>query len=326
MWERKQGRNYTAHRTIQDLIIECEEKYGNRYDFSNTKYNGVKNKINVFDKEKGNFIVLTPDTLLHKNYKNKTRLNKENFIREARKVHGDKYDYSITEYINCRTKIKFICPHHGIVEQFPNNHIKYGCRFCSYKKVSDTQRKTFEAFLEQANKIHGNKYDYSKADYINSSTKICIICPEHGEFWQTPSKHLYRQGCPKCKRSHLENEISMFLEEKNIHYIEQYSPDFLKNGKGRQKIDFFLPDFNVGIECQGIQHFSDSIFNERSQTLKNIKRDITKKTKCDNNGIKIVYFTKKEYVKLARRFDIYDDSNLFCDKEKLLLSCDLAQG
>ena len=55
-------------------------------------------------------------------------------------------------------------------------------------------------FIEKAKIIHGNRYDYSKVEYVNNSTKVCIICPEHGEFWQTPNNHnTSRQDCPKCK-------------------------------------------------------------------------------------------------------------------------------
>lgn len=60
------------------------------------------------------------------------------------------------------------------------------------------KRLTTEQFIERATDIHNGKYDYSKVNYVNNSTKVCIICPEHGEFWQMPSKHLSSQGCPIC--------------------------------------------------------------------------------------------------------------------------------
>ena len=59
-------------------------------------------------------------------------------------------------------------------------------------------KKTLDEVIKLFIKRHNNKYDYSKVEYVNSSTKVCIICPEHGEFWQTPHKHLSGQGCPKC--------------------------------------------------------------------------------------------------------------------------------
>jgi hypothetical protein len=54
---------------------------------------------------------------------------------------------------------------------------------------------TTKEFIEKARLKHGDKYDYSKAEYTNSKTKVCIICPEHGEFWQTPGDHLDGHGC-----------------------------------------------------------------------------------------------------------------------------------
>ena len=79
-----------------------------------------------------------------------------------------------------------------------------------------------EIFIEKAKKVHGDKYDYSKVEYVNAYTKVCIICPIHGEFWQTPSGHLHNGGCKLCgtlarsKKRVLNNEI--FIEKsKQIH-------------------------------------------------------------------------------------------------------------
>ena len=61
-----------------------------------------------------------------------------------------------------------------------------------------SKKLSLEEFIEKAKEIHGDKYDYSKVEYINTKTKVCIICPEHGEFWQTPGSHLNGSGCPEC--------------------------------------------------------------------------------------------------------------------------------
>lgn len=53
-------------------------------------------------------------------------------------------------------------------------------------------------YIIKAKEIHGDKYDYSKVEYINNHSKVCIICPIHGEFWQNASSHLKGCGCPKC--------------------------------------------------------------------------------------------------------------------------------
>ena len=130
------------------------------------------------------------------------RLTTEEFIEKARAVHGDIYDYSKVEYINNQTKVCIICPVHGEFWQTPGNHLHgYGCNQCAIekRKTSSTgKRSTAEEFIRKAIEIHGNKYDYSKVNYINRKTNVCIICPEHGEFWQQPSHHLQGSICPKC--------------------------------------------------------------------------------------------------------------------------------
>ena len=127
------------------------------------------------------------------------RKTTEQFIEEARQVHGDKYDYSKVNYINNSTKVCIICPEHGEFWQRPNDHLSgQGCPACGKEKCADDSRLTSEQFIEKARKVHGDKYDYSKVEYINARTKVCIICPEHGEFWQKPNDHLSGQGCPFC--------------------------------------------------------------------------------------------------------------------------------
>lgn len=68
-------------------------------------------------------------------------------------------------------------------------------------------RKTKTEFIEEAKVIHGDKYDYSKVEYVNNHTKVCIICSEHGEFWQTPNNHLSHHGCPKCSKCNRRTNI-----------------------------------------------------------------------------------------------------------------------
>lgn len=114
--------------------------------------------------------------------------------------------------------------------------------------------KTTEQFVREANEIHHDKYNYSKVEYTNSKTKVCIICPEHGEFWQTPHNHLIEQGCPKCKERKLEKEVRESLEKHNIKYIFQASKKDIK-WIDNLRLDFYLPDYKVAIECQGEQHF-----------------------------------------------------------------------
>lgn len=124
------------------------------------------------------------------------KIQKEYFIQKAKKIHGNRYDYSKVEYKGSREKVCIICPEHGEFWQTPSVHLraKYACPMCAKNNLKFNT----EEFIERAKNIHGNKYDYSKANYINNKTRLCIICPRHGEFWQTPSQHLGGHGCPKC--------------------------------------------------------------------------------------------------------------------------------
>lgn len=140
---------------------------------------------------------------------NKT--TQEEFISKAREVHGDKYDYSKVEYKGNKNKVCIICPEHGEFWQLPSSHLKgAGCPNCSGNKKYTTKE-----FIEKARKIHGDKYDYSKVEYVNSETKVCIICPEHGEFWQKPARHLMGQGCPNCWHIKKEYKFNLLQEFKN---------------------------------------------------------------------------------------------------------------
>ena len=134
------------------------------------------------------------------------RLIAESFIEKAKKKHSEyNYDYSEVVYVNSKTKVKIKCPIHGIFEQRPDNHLNGSiCPLCAkeQKYNSVIYKHTTESFIEKAKQVHGDKYDYSKVQYIDSSHKICIICSEHGEFWQLPHNHLKGCGCPKCSNNY----------------------------------------------------------------------------------------------------------------------------
>ena len=147
----------------------------------------------------------------------KTRLvmqdKTENFIDKAKKIHGDKYDYSKVNYVNSKTKVCIICPKHGEFWQEPRHHLsKHGCPMCGKENSDRKQSLTLNEFIEKSNQIHNGKYSYDKVNYVNAETKVCIICPKHGEFWQAPHSHLRGQGCPKCGRERNINSIKITNE------------------------------------------------------------------------------------------------------------------
>lgn len=131
----------------------------------------------------------------------KLRLTTEDFIEKAKSIHGDKYDYSKSEYKGSKTKLCIICPVHGEFWQTPEVHLGgSGCLNCyNENKRGKSRQHNNDWFIKEARKIHGDKYDYSKVEYKTIFTKVCIICPIHGEFWQTPANHIWdKNGCDKC--------------------------------------------------------------------------------------------------------------------------------
>lgn len=171
-------------------------------------------------------------------------------------------------------------------------------------------------FINDAKNIHGNKYDYSKVDYKNKATKVCIICPEHGGFYQIPNSHLNGRGCPFCKESHLERDIKKVLDEKQILYNYQYRNKGLFN---KQSLDFYLPKYKIAIECQGEQHFIANFFKSKGiefaeEHLRYIQGlDERKRQICGENDIILIYY-------LDKKFNKYIGNDILkCNSEKELL-------
>ena len=140
------------------------------------------------------------------------RLTTEEFISKSKLVHGDKYNYSLVNYINNKIKVTIICPDHGKFYKNPKDHLnKSGCSKCYDSRRWKNRKKSLEEFVSNAMLLHKSKYDYSKFIYINCMTKGIIICPKHGEFHQSPNSHLKESGCPKCSISKGEQKISNWL-------------------------------------------------------------------------------------------------------------------
>lgn len=138
------------------------------------------------------------------------KLTTKEFIEKAIAKHGNKYDYSLTEYVRSRDKVKIICLKHGMFEQRASSHLSgNGCPECQ-KEWTDEHRQnlaessrrsrgfTTKQWIEIAKNVHGGKYDYSLVDYINQRTKVKIVCSIHGEFMQNADSHIRGAGCPQC--------------------------------------------------------------------------------------------------------------------------------
>lgn len=166
--------------------------------------------------------------------------NFKEYIQRAKTIHNNLYDYSMTEEPKtCKDKVCIICPKHGKFYMSLDNHVngKQCCPKCSGKMISKTSE-----FIEASQIKHQNKYDYSKVNYINAKTKVCIICPIHGEFWQEPRHHLNGVGCPLCSKNH-KKTYKEFIEDANkIHNNKYIYPENNTFSSMTSKIEIICPE------------------------------------------------------------------------------------
>lgn len=227
--------------------------------------------------------------------KNKIKKHSETFISKAISKHGNAYDYSETNYKRSCLKVKIKCNRCGkYFYQTPNNHLNgQGCPYCKDKKSSEKQRKSIDAFIEQATNIHGDLYDYSYVDYKGAKTQVKILCKNCNQFfYQTPDKHINsKQGCPYCKsRSKGEKSVEKFLNDNHIQFVSQKK---FKECRDKRVLpfDFYLPDYNVCIEYQGRQHYgykgSSKFFKKEDDYLLLQKHDEIKRKFCNDRKIKL---------------------------------------
>lgn len=238
-------------KTTEQFIKESEQIHGDRYDYSQVKYTGKEKEVKIICSEHGEFNQKANIHLMGSGcpkcgllaISKKKRLSQNDFVKRSAKVHNDKYDYSLVDYQRIDKKIKIICPEHGVFEQIAADHLHNGagCPACVGLERYDTNE-----FIRRANEVHGNKYDYSKVEYISAKRKVLIICPEHGEFTQVPQHHIKGIGCPGCKADIL-SELHIkttedFISDAQMVHGDKYDYSQVKYVNGNTDIRIICPE------------------------------------------------------------------------------------
>jgi len=276
------------------FIEESIKIHGNRYNYKNTKYTNARTKIKIICPEHNEFEQL-PGNHKRGNGCPKciyNKLTKKEVLKQFKKIHGDKYDYSLIDYNGDNVKVKIICSEHGVFKQVPGIHkLGSGCKKCAGLEKLDNEK-----VVEQFKETHGDKYNYSLINYINAHTKVNIICPEHGRWRQTPNNHKNGNGCPICKESKGERKIRNLLNENKVNFISQYKFKDCKNIL-QLPFDFYLPEYNICIEYNGMQHYKPiEHFGGRLGFKKRIINDNIKKGYCEKNNILLITINYNEDV------------------------------
>ena len=306
----------TPKSNTKEFIEKAKKIYGDKYSYLNVDYQGNKVKVLITCPTHGDWLV-SPNAFLRGSECPKCygtpKYTTEEFIRKSKEIHGDKYDYSKVDYQGNKYKVCIICPIHGEFWQNAGAHLRgAGCSICNvgyrvFKRNGNSVSVDKNLFIKRSLETHTIKYDYSKVSLINNSEKVCIICPTHGEFWQIPNNHLYGAGCPTCPQSNMEGELREVLKKKNIRFEQEKGFPWLRYKK-KMFLDFYLPDYNLAIECQGGQHFMPvDLFGGEDFYNKTLDRDIAKHDLCEEHGITILYFskTKADYPYLV--FETYKE-------------------
>ena len=324
----------------QEIFIDkATEKHSGFYSYEKVDYKDSNTKVCIICPEHGEFWQ-TPVTHLrgrgcpecaNKRRGDKRRWSKDIFIKRSNEIHGGKYDYSKVTYKNNSDKVCIICPEHGEFWQTPIAHIfnKQGCPKCAHKGLNR------DDMIDMFRKVHGNKYDYSKFIPGKMNDKACFICPEHGEFWQSPTKHMKGQGCPKCGRKKCGNEHRMTTEEfiqkaKIVHGDDRYDYSNTIYTKSNEEVSIICPKHgkfhqvaNYHLCGHGCPHCGNNISlaeTEISSFIESLgfQTDV-KNRKILGNGKEIDIYVQErnigiEYDGLVWHSDLFKDRNYHLDK------------
>lgn len=276
------------------LLNKAREKYGDRYDYSSTKYFNTRTPVEIGCPKHGPFL---QNLLTHVSKvsigcpacaRDADRLNDDEFLAKCKEVHGDRYDYRKVTYRRLTDQVRIGCRQHGDFIQTAHTHLRgSGCPECASKARFSTR----DCFVEAAKKVHGDKYDYEKVVYTGSKVPVEIVCRKHGSFWQRPNTHTSsRNGCQFCQESKGEVAIEKFLTKYGIPFEKQYriKPYLFR-------YDFYLPSLNVYIEFNGKQHYIPvEIFGGTPALEDTKRRDELKKDLVTQVGGRLIVVTYLE--------------------------------
>ena len=269
---------------IDTFIAQAVAVHGTTYDYSKVNYISNRKNVTIICSEHGEFEQTPSNHLRGKGCKycgGTAKMDTKLFIKKAKEVYDDTYDYSQVDYTTSNTNVTILCLEHGEFMTTPNNFLAKGrgCPYC-YPTIFDKK-----SFILTMSKIHGNKYDYSKVDYIDINTPVTIMCPEHGEFEQKPCSHRENHGCKKCS-----NAISI-IEKDIVTFIKSLGVELVENDKSIIKpyeLDIYIPEYKLAIEFNGLYWHSE-LFVDSNYHLNKTKL-------CEANGVRLIHVFEDEWL------------------------------
>jgi hypothetical protein len=295
--------------TLEEFIAKSRARFPNiAYDMSLVIYVNQRTEVIIICPKHGQFKITPEDHLTsvcgcpkcgHENAGKERITPFAELLQSFIEKHGDKYEYIKETYVNQNQYMCMICPKHGEFEQFPISHKKgFGCWKCGISVRSKAKRMKLETFIKIAEYIHGDLYDYSHLKKIRTTKdKIMIHCNCcNRQFPQTPGAHIYGcQGCPICVGSKGEKAIINFMVKHGIKFEIQYKFEDCKDIRCLP-FDIYIPDLDLCIEYDGIQHFiAIRLFGGKLGLKETQRRDAIKTKYCEDNNINLLRIKYTEY-------------------------------
>lgn len=298
---RGKSKDFKPIQCLDDVITQAKQKFGDKFDFSESVWGGSRNHLKIICPEHGEFSTYPRQFLLNKcgcpECNSGRKYTTEEYIKAAKKFHQDwDYDYSKVVYKKSTEPVEIICKKHGSFFPIASNFLSGGCN--CIKCVQDSYRLTKEEFIKRAKEIHGDYYNYDKVNYVNQITPITITCPKHGDFEQLPGNHLKGCNCKKCARenlvpSHGEELVQKILNKYNISYKVQYE---IKTKKLARNSNIIIVDIALKhnnkvyfIEYNGKQHYEyiPFFFKTQEDFQAQLRRDQLLREICEKNSDKV---------------------------------------
>lgn len=300
--------------TKEDFIRKAIEKHGSKYDYSLVEYTKSNVKVKIKCNKCGGVFEQTPAMHLSGNGCSicnppHKRLTHEEFVERLLKTHPNLE--VLSEYNGKDRKITVRCKIHDHTYETTPHRLVQGanCKYCYDDRRGESLRRDVDDLVKNLNIVHSNKYQFPniRNEYVNNKSNITVICPTHGMFLSTTNKMLKGCGCPYCDESHNEKILNKMLTENNLVFEREKNFVWL----GRQSLDFYIAEYNVGIEIQGEFHFkSITIKGKLVDYRKQLRNDEKKKKLCDEHGIKLIYIIPSKLMKKLHVSEIYNENNI----------------
>lgn len=332
----KCGHKKTAdaqRKTIEQFVIDAKEVHGDKYDYSEVNYESTHSHVAIICKQCHEKFMQQPCNHLEGNgcpscatkaKADQRRKTTEQFIKEAKTLHGDKYDYKMSEYTNARSPVTIICNEcDAQFIQSPHHHLSgHGCWTCGIKRTGDALRKTTEQFIKDAKEAHGDKYDYSKVDYVSAHRMVTIICNQCKlEFYQIANNHLSGYGCSNCSfRSHSKMSIEWLdfikqLEDVKIRHAENGGEFTIPDT--RYRVDGFCDETKEVFEFYG-DYFHGNPEKYKRDTINSLTghsmgelydNTIRRQKRIEALGYKVTFIWESEWKKISEVMKSYLGEN-----------------